>query len=133
MSADKVWYLDSSAIVKLVAQEPESAALHRFLRRRRPLVASALSKTEVNRAVLGLGERFQRRVNQVLQRIDLVRINNQVLTDAGLMEPVELRSLDAIHLASAALFASTLGGFVTYDERMSEAAEQRGWKVQAPR
>ena len=57
-----------------------------------------------------MGEHFQRRANDVLRRIDLVRINNQVLTDAGLMEPVELRSLDAIHLASAALFADTLGG-----------------------
>ena len=49
-------YLDSSAIVKLVIAEPESSALRKFLRRRRPLVASALARTEVTRAVLGEGE-----------------------------------------------------------------------------
>lgn len=55
MSAESVWYLDSSAIVKLVAEEDETQALLRFLRRRKTLVSSALATTEVTRAVLGLG------------------------------------------------------------------------------
>lgn len=132
MSAETVWYVDSSAIVKLVAREPESAALRRFIQRRRPLVASALVRTEVNRAVLGLGDPFLRRVADVLGRIDLVRVNSQVLSDAGHMEPTTLRSLDAIHLATAALFGATLSGVVTYDAPMAEAARSFGWKVSSP-
>lgn len=132
MSAEKVWYIDSSAIVKLVAREPESAALRRFVRRRSPLVASALARTEVNRAGLALGDPYRRRAGDVLGRIDLVRINNQVLSDAGRMEPVTLRSLDAIHLATAALFETTLSGVITYDGPMADAARSFGWKVSSP-
>ena len=132
MSAERVWYIDSSAIVKLVAQEPESAALRLFLRRRRPLVASALARTEVSRALLTLGDPFLRRARQVLSGIELVRINNQVLSDAGLLEPSSLRSLDAIHLATAALFGATLSGVITYDGPMIEAARLHGWNVSAP-
>lgn len=132
MSVDNVWYLDSSAIVKLVARESESASLRRFLRRRGELVSSALARTEVTRAVLELPDQFLRRANDVLARIDLVRINNRVLMDAGLLQPPSLRSLDAIHLSTAALFANTLSGFITYDTRMSRAASSYGWTVHTP-
>ena len=132
MSAEKVWYIDSSAIVKLVAREPESAALRRFLERRRPLVASALVRTEVGRAVLTLGDAFLRRANDVLSRIELVRINSRVLSDAGILQPAALRSLDAIHMATAALFGDTLSGVITYDGPMTDAARLYGWKVSAP-
>ena len=132
MSVEKVWYIDSSAIVKLIAQEPESAALRRFVKRRQPLVASALARTEVSRAVLTLGDPFLRQARDVLSRIELVRINNQVLGDAGLLEPAALRSLDAIHLATAALFEDTLNGVITYDGPMTDAARLFGWKVSAP-
>ena len=132
MSDDSVWYLDSSAIVKLVAREPQSTALRRFLRHRRPVVASALARTEVTRGVLALGDPFLRRADEVLRRIDLVRISNRVLADAGRLEPVELRSLDAIHLATVALFGDSLSGLVTYDGRMSEAATSYGWTVHSP-
>lgn len=132
MSAEDVWYIDSSALVKLVAREAESAALRRFLRRRSPLVASALARTEVNRAVLGLGERFHRRANDVLSRIDLVRVSNDVLDAAGVLQPATLRSLDAIHLATAALFDATLSGLITYDSRMAGAAQSYGWTVSSP-
>ena len=132
MSAEKVWYIDSSAIVKLVAREPESAALRRFLERRRPLVASALVRTEVSRAVLTLGDAFLRRANDVLSRIELVRINSRVLSDAGILQPAALRSVDAIHMATAALFGDTLSGVITYDGPMTDAARLYGWKVSAP-
>ncbi|MCZ6663380.1 MAG: type II toxin-antitoxin system VapC family toxin [Actinobacteria bacterium] len=132
MSAEETWYIDSSAIVKLIVREPESAALRRFLKRRQTLVASALTQTEVSRAVLPLGEPFLRRASDVLDRIELVRVNRQVLRDAAVLEPVTLSSLDAIHLATAALFADTLGGLITYDGRMMEAAGSYGWSVKAP-
>lgn len=132
MSAESVWYVDSSAIVKLVAMEPETPALSQFLQRRRPLVSSSLASTEVRRAVLPLGGRFLRQATEVLARFDLVRVSDDVLEDAGRLEPASLRSLDAIHLATAALFGNTLGGLISYDRRMSDAALSYGWSVHAP-
>ena len=132
MSAERVSYIDSSAIVKPVVREPESAALSRYLRRKRPLVSSALARAEVTRALSHLGEPALRRGEEVLKRIDLVRINNQVLTTAGAMKPQELRTLDAIHLATASLFGDTLAGIISYDERMALAAQALGWTVRAP-
>ena len=132
MSADQIWYLDSSAIVRLVASEPETPALSGFLGDRQPLVSSALATTEVHRAVLSLGESFRRQAGEVLARIELIRITSDILADAGRLEPVSLRSLDAIHLATASLLGNTLGGLVTYDDRMFEAANSFGWSVHAP-
>jgi uncharacterized protein len=132
MNAESVWYVDSSAIVKLVAIEPESSGLSRFLEGRHPLVSSGLASTEVQRAVLPLGDKFLRQARAVLARFELVRVSEEVLEDAGLLEPFSLRSLDAIHLATAALFGSTLGGVISYDRRMSDAAVSFGWSVHAP-
>jgi uncharacterized protein len=132
MSVEGVSYLDSSAIVKLIVKEQESAALRRYLRGRQNLVSSALARTEVKRAVLPLGVPAVQRADYVLDRIDLVRLNNGVLNAAGVMKPDELRSLDAIHLATAALFETTLSDLVTYDNRMATAARAHGWAVASP-
>ena len=133
MSADKVTYLDSSAIVKLAVREPESALLRTYLRRRRPWVSSALARTEVIRALLPLGPAAVERGHDVLGRLQFVRINDQVLRSAGELEPPHLRSLDAIHLASALEFESDLRHVVTYDDRMIESAHQLGLKTATPR
>jgi predicted nucleic acid-binding protein len=129
---ERATYLDSSAIVKLAVEEPESAALLRYIRRRRPLVTSALARTEVARALLPLGAEAVRRGLDVLTRIDVIRINDRVLDAAGALPPAELRSLDAIHLATAQLLGSDLARIVTYDERMAEAAAGLGRTVVAP-
>ncbi|MGH9271730.1 MAG: type II toxin-antitoxin system VapC family toxin [Ilumatobacteraceae bacterium] len=125
-------YLDSSAIVKLVVAEPESSALRRFVRRRRPLISSALARTEVLRAVLGEGERGITRARIVLVRLDLIRVNDRVLDAAGELLPAVLRSLDAIHLATARQLGSDLGHVVTYDERMLDAARLLGLATASP-
>src|SRR5919198_3323595 len=70
MSASKATYLDSSALVKLAVREPESAALRRYLRRRRPLITSALARTEVARALLPLGQQAARRGQEVPARLE---------------------------------------------------------------
>lgn len=124
-------YLDSSAIVKLVIEEPESAVLRRYLRRR-PLVASALATTEVMRAVLPQGEQAVGRARAVLAKVDLVRVGERVLSSAGTLLPAELSSLDAIHLATAQLLGSDLGVVITYDERMIAAARELGLKTRSP-
>lgn len=133
MSAErKLTYVDSSAIVKLAVQEPESAALRRFLARRQPLVSSALARTEVARALLPSGPEAVARGEEVLRRIQLLRINDRVLGAAGHLLPPELRSLDAIHLASADQLGAAVRQIVTYDERMADAAQAIGWTVVAP-
>lgn len=125
-------YLDSSAIVKLAIEEPESAALRRTLRGRTELVSSALARTEVARTLLPEGRAAVERGEAVLERIELARVNDRVLRLAGELTPHGLRSLDAIHLATAKLL-ERVKLVVTYDARMAEAARAMKWKVAAPR
>lgn len=132
MTAERAVYLDSSALVKLAVVEPESAALRAYLRRRRPLVSSALSRTEVGRALLPLGLLAVQRGAEVLRRIELVRVSDRTHELAGTLLPPELRSLDAVHLATAHQLGTSLSRLITYDERMAGAAEAMGWPVHAP-
>jgi len=134
MSAERrLTYVDSSAIVKLAIAEPESPALRRYLSRRRPLVSSALARTEVGRALLPSGPEAVARGELVLRRIQLLRVNDRVLREAGRMTPPELGSLDAIHLASVRELGSAVSQIVTYDGRMADAAKACGWTVSTPR
>jgi uncharacterized protein len=125
-------YLDSSALVKLAVREVHSDALRRHLRRRRPLMSSALARTEVLRALLPGGEPALAAGRRVLSRVDLVRVSDCVLDQAGTMSPVELRSLDAIHLATAGRIGTDLAEVVTYDQRMARAARSMGYRVSSP-
>ncbi len=125
-------YLDSSALVKLAAAEPESNALRRYLRRRDVLVSSALARTELARALLPRGEAGSASAQATLERLQLVRVNDRVLKLAGSLQPPELRSLDAIHLATALMLGSDLSAVITYDDRMASAGAALGLKVAAP-
>lgn len=69
----------------------------------------------------------------MLSRVDLVRINDRVLSDAATLLPAELRALDAIHLATARLLGDALARVITYDDRLAEAARGLGLSVVAPR
>jgi predicted nucleic acid-binding protein len=126
-------YLDSSAIVKLAVREPESLALRRYLRRRQPVVTSSLARTEVLRALAPAGEEAVTRGRLVLQRLDLVRVSDRILTAAGVLQPPDLRSLDAIHLATARALGDDLRAVITYDDRMAAAAKALGYRIVQPR
>jgi len=132
MSAERATYLDSSAIVKLAVAEAQSTALRTYLRRRRPLLSSSLARTEVGRALLPLGAVAVQRGEQVLARLDLVRVSDRLLEAAARLLPPELRSLDAVHLATVQQLGASVARVVTYDERMSAAAQAMGWTVIAP-
>ena len=122
-------YLDASALVKLVVREPETAALRRYLRRHRieHRVTSALSRTEVVRAVFDGRVDTVTRAREVLRGTGLIALDARVLDDAATLAPgTPLRSLDAIHLASARLLGGELRALITYDERMSRAARALG-------
>jgi predicted nucleic acid-binding protein len=126
-------YLDSSAFVKVVVEEAESSALRAFLagsRGRR--VSSALLRTEALRAVLPIGSDALANVREGLRRVDLIAIDDRILDSAGILEPRALRTLDAIHLATALALGDDLDAVVTYDERMLEAARLLGLVTAAP-
>jgi uncharacterized protein len=130
----KALYLDSSAFVKVVVAEPESSGLRRFLRReggRR--VSSALLRAEAMRAVRFLGPDARARIRAALRRVDLVGIDDQILDNAGVLEPAVVRTLDAIHLATALSMGDDLTTVVTYDDRMAEGARLLGLPTSMPR
>ena len=127
-------YLDSSAFVKVVVEEAESSALRAFLAAggaRR--VSSALLRTEALRAVRHLGPDALATAREGLRRVDLVGIDDRILDVAGILEPRVLRTLDAIHLATALALGDDLDAIVTYDERMLAAAKLMGLTAAAPR
>jgi len=126
-----VTYVDSSALVKLVAEEPESAALRQHLRRR-GIASSALARTELYRAIMHGGEEAIAKGRALLLRVDLIRVSDRVLTSAGTLLPPELRSLDAIHLATALQLGRDITHFITYDIRMRDAASQLGLRTVTP-
>lgn len=127
-------YLDSSAFVKLAVEEPETTALRGYLAgapARR--VSSALLRTEALRAVRHLGGDAVAMVREGLRRIDLVGIDDRILDAAGMLEPRVLRTLDAIHLATALAVGDDVDALVSYDERMIEAARLLGLPTASPR
>lgn len=128
-------YVESSALVKLAAPEAETAALRRFLSRWPLRATSALALTEVPRAVRRASPRPRdwARAPRVLASLVLVQLTEDLLRAAGTLEPPLLRSLDAIHLACAQALGSDLAGFVTYDDRLAQAAQQHGITVYTPR
>ncbi len=132
-SSANLLYLDSSALVKLVVAEPETPALLEFLARWPHRVSSALARVEVARAVKRAGARpaARRRATRVLARVALVRIDDPVIAAAARVTPPELRTLDAIHLATARSL-DDLAGIVTYDARLGRAASSARLKVWSP-
>lgn len=127
-----VCFLDSSAVTKLVLHEAESPALRARLADC-TLVGSALVVPEVSRAVRRAhGSGQDRLLAQVLGLIDLVAVGRTVLRDAAQLEPAELRTLDAIHLASALSLGARLDAFVAYDDRLLAAADAAGLPVETP-
>jgi len=128
-------YLDSSALVKLVQQESESDALRGFLldHRSDALVTSALARVEVVRAVSGGGHRAIEQARRQLARLDQIALGSALLDRAADLTPaVQLRALDAIHLAAAQTVGADLRAVVTYDRRMADAAGALGLVAQSP-
>ena len=129
-------YLDSSALVKLVQREAESEALRRYLRSHRSdeRVASDLARVEVVRSVLAGGPAAVAHARRQLARVYLVALDRDVLDRAATLAPgLLLRSLDAIHLATAQLLGADLRAVLTYDVRMSTVAVSLSLPVVSPR
>lgn len=131
MSAD-VAYVDSSALLKLISVEPETAALRRELNGWSRLASSALSVTEVMRAVVRAAPSLMPIASALLATVDLVAVTRARLQEAGLLQPPLLRTLDGLHLASARALGGSVGVVITYDRRMAAAASFYGMRVLSP-
>jgi len=126
-------YLDTSALVKLVAAERETPALRRWLRGRgRVAVTSDLARTELIRAVRRVDPEATADARRVLDALTVITLTTDTFERAGMLTPPTLRSLDTLHLAAALALGDDLDGLVTYDERLGAAATEHGVAVLAP-
>jgi predicted nucleic acid-binding protein len=125
-------YLDSSAFVKTVVVERETQALRAFISESEILVSSALLRAEALRAVRLLGPEVLATMRLALRRINLIAIDDRILDAAGILDPSVVRTLDAIHLATAHATGDDLKTLVTYDARMVEGARLMGLPTASP-
>ena len=128
-------YIDSSAVIKLVVAEEETPALRSFLQGSNPwsqpvsLVSSRLTAIEVVRAARRLGPEFVSVAHHALRTLAMITMSREITERAGDFPPAELRTLDAIHCASAK--KSGLG-VLAYDRRLCEAARRAGLDTFSP-
>ena len=127
-------YLDSSAILKLVLPEQQSAALKSALDRWPDWVSSELAAVECHRAVRRRGENasLQARVTHVLASCTLIRLDTALMRLAERIGPPMIRSLDAIQLAAALSIGDYPAAFITYDDRLAAAARSLKLSVLQP-
>jgi predicted nucleic acid-binding protein len=133
-----VVYIDTSALVKLVVREAESDALERALPDLGELATSAITTIVLARAVAraradGTAEvADDYTILALLAALAEVPLDVEVRSAAASLTPIELRTLDAIHVASALTLADDLAAVLAYDKRLQDAARSRGITVLAP-
>jgi predicted nucleic acid-binding protein len=128
-TAAKLVYLDTSAAVKLISDERESEGVRSYLDGGPTIVSSDLLETELRR----IGVRYgidQVLITAVLNGVTLTPLTRDQYREAGLYPEIGLRSLDALHLASA--LGVDAAAILTYDIRLAEAARAHGLEVVAP-
>ncbi len=124
-------YLDTSAAVKLLIEEKESSALRAYLSDH-DWASSVLVRTELVRALLRVDDSVVPRALDMLAQGSLLVIDTQVLDTAARLSPPSLRSLDAIHLASALELRDELTAFIAYDDGLLSAASALGMPISSP-
>jgi len=129
-----VIYLDSSALMKLVRQESETDALRDWLisQSELPVVTSELGRVEVLRAARRAGSQALTEARAVIGDVDLVPLDRGVQDLACEIGDPRLRTLDALHLASALLLRDAVTAFVAYDARLATAARAAGLPTTSP-
>lgn len=135
----KPLYLDSSALVKLVIDEPQTSAIRETVAGR-GLISTEIAITEIGRAAsrslvsddVEALDAMREAVEGLLSGLAYVSVTRELLTRAGSFSEPWLRTLDAIHVASALEVADEIEAFVTYDERQLGAAERAGLSVLSP-
>lgn len=129
-----LYYADTSAVIKLLAEEAHSRALAEFYDTDPDgeWVSSALLRIELTRAVMRAIPALLPDAHELLLAFSYISIDDDVI-EGAMNEPDRgLRSLDAIHLATARILAPELDFFITYDDRLGRAAEDAGLAVVSP-
>ena len=128
-------YLDTSATVKLVTAEQESPALINWLNAHpdEHLATSAIGHIELIRAATRAGAAAAAAARNVSSTIDTLVLTDTIAAIAATIPPAELRTLDAIHLATAHAHRHSLTAFCVYDRRLFEAAESQDLPTVSPR
>lgn len=126
-------YADTSALVKLVVPEAESSAMHRIATLSRGMFTSVIGATELLRAIRRTHPGRLEVAERILAPMIKLGVTKDVLRLANVVGPASLRTLDAIHLASALTVREELDAFVAYDLRLIEAARAVGLPIVSPR
>lgn len=129
-----VLYLDTSALVKLVVEEPESAALAKFLDDQPDAVlcTSVVGEVELHRAAARHSAAAERAALTVLAQVGVLPLSREISWAASSLQPTGLRTLDALHIATAASMGSDLRALVAYELRLFEAAVEMDLPVASP-
>jgi hypothetical protein len=125
------WYLDTSAFLKLLTTEKESLAMREWFGAHDSLWSSQLLRTEAVRAASRLGISNDD-VETALESVSLIVPSVTTFYTAGHLMPYSLRSLDALHLATALEIGDDLEGIVTYDERLISASRENSLVILTP-
>ena len=126
-------YVDTSALVKLVFDEPESSALGQFIETLPDRVCSAVASVELARVARSVQDPVvERDAKRILKGLHLIAVDPALLAVAAATEPRSLKTLDAIHLATARSLGHELAGFITYDRALARAARHYDMTVWSP-
>ena len=128
----KTGFYDSSALVKLVLDEPESTALRRSLQAYSRLTSSVLSIVEVSRAVRRRSPGLEIWAHLLFQYVETIALDAKVLNLAASLDPPQVRSMDAVQLASALCISEFDLEFIAYDKRTLQAAARAGLRTLSP-
>jgi uncharacterized protein len=124
-------YVDASALVKLILDEPDAGPLRRWYVEAEQIACSIIGLIETRRAVARQIDR-QERVEAIFRSVTTLDVDDIVAKAAASLLPATLRTLDAIHLATALAIGADLDAFVTYDDRLADAARAVGLPVIRP-
>ncbi|MBA2382017.1 MAG: type II toxin-antitoxin system VapC family toxin [Chloroflexi bacterium] len=127
-----VAYVDTSALVKLIVEEVGSLGMARWYVGADRLLISRLGIVETHRAAARRTNIDMIRLDRILNSIEVFELDDQIGREAAAVGPVALRSLDAIHLATAMSLRPAIDAFVTYDDRLASAARELGLPVVSP-
>lgn len=126
-----VAYADASALVKLILLEAESGAVHRWFTEAPRIATSRVGVVETIRATSRRNHDAAQR-DRVLEEVEIIDLGPAIAAAAAALHPPLLRTLDAIHLATAMALLPDLDAFVTYDDRLADAARAIGLPVVRP-
>ena len=124
-------YLDASALVKLIVEERESPVLRTYLAKVTDWLTSRVAEVEVARTVRRRTDIPEPDLTALWSPVSFIELDSLIAALAASLLPAALRSLDAIHLATA-ITAGPSAAFVTYDDRLAAAARANGLKVESP-